>query len=388
LSKFLRVMALSKRPSDFQTKDTVPPNEPEKAAGALEDTVPLNVGTEDTVSLDKVVKTRDTVPLKNTGPIIVRPKTAPAPALAGPNNVRLYRCTLVQHGHSFAEERLYNALWNSKLAQAETKDTKLISIGWDKMARLAAMTPRNVRENCFRLMSKLALERVHGHVSEERIGTTYRIYSFDAILARRRTAGLEWVTRNRGGVTFVQPQSGPSPSLRDTVPFKPPPLRETVSSQGTDTVPSQDTDTVPSQGTPYSQKLSQPGSHPSSPSCAVVEALRSVAPGCDDDVASELIADCRHRAPDATDNEIAHFILLKAQTPGIRTPLGFLRNVVPRCFEGESFRQYREEQRLKAEQGARDHARVLAQWRQILDDPNTTEQEREIAREVLQASNR
>ena len=103
------------------------------------------------------------------------------------------------------------------------------------MSKLAGMTPRNVRENCFRLIPKLAIEKVQAHSSEQRVGTTYRVFSYTAILRRRREAGLEWVVRNSGGVSFVNTQSGDTVSLEGT-----------VASQDTESVPSKGTETVPS----------------------------------------------------------------------------------------------------------------------------------------------
>jgi hypothetical protein len=65
------------------------------------------------------------------------------------------------------------------------------------------MTPNNVRRNCFGLIQKLALEKVQSHNSEQRIGATYKVYSYAAIIRRRTEAGMKWVIHNRGGVTFV-----------------------------------------------------------------------------------------------------------------------------------------------------------------------------------------
>jgi hypothetical protein len=121
-----------------------------------------------------------------------------------PGGAKLHYCLTARDGHSLAEENLYQSLWNSAAAREETPETRLITIGWDVMAALARTTPRLARENCFRLIEKLALERVAPPDPDRRIGTTYRVYSAQAVLARRRRAGKNWVVRNRG-VRFVDP---------------------------------------------------------------------------------------------------------------------------------------------------------------------------------------
>ena len=72
------------------------------------------------------------------------------------------------------------------------------------MSQLCRMTPKNCKINTQRLIRKLALEILSPYNTPESIGTTYRIYSDEAILERRREAGLEWVVRSRG-VEFVDP---------------------------------------------------------------------------------------------------------------------------------------------------------------------------------------
>jgi len=75
------------------------------------------------------------------------------------------------------------------------------------MSQLCRMTPKNCKINTQRLIRKLALEVLSPYNTPESIGTTYRIFSDQAILQRRRDAGLEWVVRSRG-VEFVNPATG------------------------------------------------------------------------------------------------------------------------------------------------------------------------------------
>ena len=127
-------------------------------------------------------------------------------ALAG-QRIRIRKCAATHDGHSLGEEVLYQALW--KASSPESADARTIVIGWRGMSQLCRMTPKNCKINTQRLIRKLALEVLSPYNTPESIGTTYRVYSDEAILRRRRDAGLEWVVRSRG-VEFVDPRTGAS----------------------------------------------------------------------------------------------------------------------------------------------------------------------------------
>jgi hypothetical protein len=135
------------------------------------------------------------------------PVIAPMPGvpLVPPGRIRIRRCTAARDGHSLGEEVLYQALW--KAAAPESSDTRILVIGWRGMSQLCRMTPKNCKINTQRLIRKLALEVLSPYNTPESIGTTYRIYSNEAILARRGAAGMQWVVRSRG-VEFVDPATG------------------------------------------------------------------------------------------------------------------------------------------------------------------------------------
>jgi hypothetical protein len=118
---------------------------------------------------------------------------------------RIRKCAAAHDGHSLGEEVLYQALW--KAAAGEPTGERTIVIGWRGMSQLCRMTPKNCKINTQRLIRKLALEILSPYNTPESIGTTYRIFPSEAILRRRRAAGLEWVVRSRG-VEFVDPSTG------------------------------------------------------------------------------------------------------------------------------------------------------------------------------------
>ena len=146
-------------------------------------------------------------------PVAMTPGVAPSPAITPSpevitipaGRIRIRKCSAAHDGHSLGEEVLYQALW--KTATPESDDTRTIVIGWRGMSQLCRMTPKNCKINTQRLIRKLALEVLSPYNTPESIGTTYRVHSSDAILRRRRAAGLEWVVRSRG-VEFVDPATG------------------------------------------------------------------------------------------------------------------------------------------------------------------------------------
>lgn len=105
---------------------------------------------------------------------------------------------------------------------------------------------------------------------------------------------------------------------------------------------------------PNSSKLEQPSTSAAS---AIVEALRETMGHADDNAVLRITRDCRDKAPDATDEEIACIIREQGdrilRMKGIGNPIGVLIKQVPHCFEGESLRQHREMVRSlrKAEEG-------------------------------------
>lgn len=125
--------------------------------------------------------------------------TVPQTVPASPGG-KLRRAVDARDGHSSGEEMLYQALWNH--AEPDTGDTRTITVGWDRMSKLARLTPRNTKVNCQRLIAKLALEVIAAEDSFRRIGRTYRVFSPRLVVERRKAAGMEWVIKTRG-VEFV-----------------------------------------------------------------------------------------------------------------------------------------------------------------------------------------
>ncbi len=136
--------------------------------------------------------------IPHTGvPAPVYPPLLPRPV------TRVRHATTAQDGHSFGEQALYDALWQH--AHPHGPDTRIITVGYRRMAELARLTVNNSKANIQALIQKLAAEEVASFTHSQ--GRTYLIYSCDAILRRRRDAGLTHYIKSRG-VLFVDPDTG------------------------------------------------------------------------------------------------------------------------------------------------------------------------------------
>jgi hypothetical protein len=248
------------------------------------------------------------------------------------------------------------------------------------------------------LIEKLAIEVIARQDSEIRVGKTYRVHSYKAILERRRAAGLEWVIK-RKGIEFIRADELPVNSIPATVPD----IQE-ISITGTVPDPPITGGVTPSikgRGDPvyngYASLLVKQVRKTSSTSASqnsiVREALARFGTP-DEEAVDRLIRECRTQAPDCTAEDIAHFIVekgtLAARIGSIANPIGFLLTAVPRCFAGDSYRAWCEARdRRAAEQKAAEEraAAELAAWRRDLEDmianPDVSEEDRQLARDGL-----
>jgi hypothetical protein len=116
----------------------------------------------------------------------------------------------------------------------------------------------------------------------------------------------------------------------------------------------------------------------------IAQTLQQAIGTAEDDVARRLITECRRRAGDATIDEISEFLEQKARfavrNPQIRNPTGFLLTAVPLCFQGESFRIFRQGREEAKRQEKAEMDRVA---RMILDDPQSSDDDRNWARGIL-----
>ena len=367
MSKFLRTMtALSKKPSDFQKPPPDP--QPESQTGTVPDatTVP-----EYAAALTEPVPLSDTVPETGTVPDLQPPGSPKAHA-----RVRVFRATRVEHGHSIGEHLIYEVLWRNS---AGNDQTRTIQIGYDRLGSLANVNWKTAKSCLKTLEEKLAIEVIGAENSNERTGRTYRVYSFTAILERRRKAGMEWVEKGRG-VKFIAAGTVP---VFTTVPFLTTVVAShTVPETGTESVLKSGTVSVPETGIPLGSNRNIEKITSSSSVAAVNTAARKYGIVLDDDAARKLVRRCRSGREDVTDDELAYFTELKVnQLKSSRTIenwVGMLIASVPVYFEGPATELYRyREQKARETEQSREAARV------ILANPEASDHDREWARSLV-----
>ncbi len=209
---------------------------------------------------------------------------------------------------------LLTIMW--KKGSPESESTRLLKAGLADLSLWSGAHKTSCRAYVRALISKLAIEEVETFdaAAGKEGARVYRIYSFPAILERRRRANLTHVIRT-GATVFVDPATGAK-----LLP---------------------DSNLLPDRDLPV-------------PAAAVVlSAIREVLGHSDPIAAGNLTRACRAQASDATEDEIARFIRLHAGrirslSPG-DDPVSLLLRLVPKCFEGPAFQQFREAERRRRE---------------------------------------
>ena len=185
----------------------------------------------------KLMGTAGTVPKVETAPTV-----APVPKVGA---VPGFRARIAQDGHTVWEQQIYEALWKEARGGMESRD---IAIGYRHIASLTGKGINTVQRNMRSLTEKLAIEPIGRHDSDTRTPKTYRVYSYSAILRRRAAAGLEWVTRNRQGVSL-----GTVPTLAAV------PTVDTVPGMGTGAIPTVGIENSPHGGDTFREETKEEG---------------------------------------------------------------------------------------------------------------------------------
>lgn len=306
---------------------------------------------------------------------------------------------LAQDAHTRAEQQVYEYLWQNAKALDEVSRT--ITIGFGAMARMVRLSESNARINVRSLIAKLALQEFRDYNCEKSLGRTYRIFNYSEILKRRREAGLLWYMRRTLAVVFVNPSNGQplNLGLRKS-PSNPGPGPNLTRDRGLNLTPDPPTNLSAKPGLNLEplyreEDREQQLRETSSSSDSLLFQALSQYGVADDDVLKRLRSQTRSVCPDFTDEELVHFIhskghLIRRRDSGISSPIGFLLTSVPKCFVGESFQLFRKAQKEARDREAAEKAQREAEfenWRKeqqaILDDPNTSEEDKKWARKML-----
>ncbi len=115
--------------------------------------------------------------------------------------------------------------------------------------------------------------------------------------------------------------------------------------------------------------------------------FRLLAYAADDRAADLLVAKVRSIDSNASADEIAYFLDVKARQAstarGITNLVGFLIWSVPQCFGGGMIEDYRDAVREEAKQRAQKLESDRAYWLAVLADPNEHQEFKDSAREFL-----
>ena len=320
-------------------------------------------------------------------------------------------CFLAQDGHSLGEAALYQVLWSR--ARPDTDDSRIITAGWRTMKRLCGMTDKNCKRNATGLVEKLAIEVIGAENISTFTGRTYRIHSFATILARRKAAGMEWVSRDRSR-RFVQkdgspltssnllegystpgaelPGSNPAPGVELHLTNPTPGIVTTIGAVVAKTPGAGVATTTPLVSSLGSIEEEVPST--TTEVDLVVQALAELAGVADAGAAKRLITECRSACPSATTTEIIGIVREKAfaarSRRDVRNLIGFLLSTVPPVFEGQGIVSYRrsiaaeveaanrkaEEQRKDQEEMRAYFVREMERLRALLSDPGLPEKKR------------
>lgn len=294
----------------------------------------------------------------------------------------------VQDGHSTGEQLLYQALWRS--ADFETEQTRLITIGYGGMHDLVKLDKTNCKKNILSLIQKLAVEVVGKYSVRKNHGNTYRVYSYSAILDRRKRAGMRYVVR-ANGVRFVTPSGVPLRDMTKNSHTGFLPIGESYKSHYSPTghpriAPLLDSPTSPigDLQTAYKERElnntenTTSSSSPLAPAYLIHEITR-ILPAIDHSAVESLWHNCRSRAADCKAEEVLYFVESKLpliDRGKVLNPIGFILSTVPRCFEGETFQAFRAEQlRLEQERQAREAENALRE-KQIAEELEAYERQK------------
>lgn len=333
---------------------------------------------------------------------------------------KIHKCSKAQDGHSHIEEVLYGVLRRAGRPEEGPSGNVITQAGSSFLCRETRVHKRNLGSVLRRLVFKQTIEVLDYERSTTRTARRYRVFSYGEILKRRREAGLEWVVRRRG-VEFVNPATG-EPLYVDSGAVDGPDSPPDAVKPPTPAVTTRDSDALTSGDSGADRPLASSAVTASPLGKEAREVLKgkdlenkkstssldlSLVSNAlqkywqtDDAAVEQLVRSCAAVRPDCTAQEIVHFIEEKGYILGknlraFTNPMGFLLVSVPKCFEGRSFEQWREREKLaeehrKAEERRKneehqENLRWMKEYcRKTLDNPNANEVERRRAKEYLE----
>jgi hypothetical protein len=333
------------------------------------------------------------------------PESGTPPLSIAPRTPRIRRAILAQDGHSLGEQALYEALWQA--ARPHSAQARIITIGYRGMTEIARLTANNCKANIQSLTHKLAVEEISSYTHAH--ARTYLIYSFPAILERRKAAGFTHYIKSRG-ILFVDPESGnpltpsrthrgrrdtPEPGLPPSgipesgTPFSPPTPQRIKSG-----IPVSGDSGTPDSGTlnTRNQNLEITTSSSSAAEFPLTRQALTDFPDIhpsDHDIL-DLVERCIAVCADTQDAEIADFVRLKGstlKTESIRTSrMALLLKIVPLCLMGDTLKLHRKRKREEFQAQQAQEGKMQEEleamdrfWEETLRDPQRSAENRKNA---------
>jgi hypothetical protein len=306
--------------------------------------------------------------------------------------VRIQFAMRGQDGLTKGEERIYTFLWRIVFGSKEHSKTEFrvagntVEISLRKLAQKVGLGLANCAWHIPCLEEKGCIERVRP--SDHYHPAVYRVREFAEIIQWRREHGLTHFIQRGHLAAFVDPRTGVpitrfrgmtgteyrgrvisstldmgSSSVPNTIKPSMPNLEALTANSSTVAIPELRTHAVLNSSTQVIRETSLKEERAqltssSSISEQLITGLQQILPTVDQPAVLLLWHECQSRVPDCTPDEVLHFANVKAailQTGKIQNPVGFLITAVPKCFEGETFQHFRQEQeRLKEEQRRRE----------------------------------
>jgi len=263
------------------------------------------------------------------------------------------------------------------------------------ISRICGLGETQTRAALRGLIEKHAIVREQDYHEDGR-PRRYRVRSFKNLNHLRREAGLLWVLRQGPGVRLLH-ENGARAYLMNTGG---PVITDAVIDSFLGATPPETAPAIPPVIAGAAGPVIEPiikgtrpeGTEETNPSSPVAELARRLSEwiSLDDDAVRQIWGACCRGTPDCTPEEIA--TLASTKLPLIRSgkignPAGLLISSVPKFFENGGsmpLKQLREAERKRREDEARRERELRESYQRILADPNTSDEDREWARQMLQ----
>ena len=321
---------------------------------------------------------------------------------------KLYRCTNGHHGHSAAEDALWMfMLWvgrggrNPDAARKEG-DFYDVDLSLSAMVKARRSDHKQIQKLLRSLKAKRAIDLLREPDVRRAIPARYRVYSERALFRLRQQAGLRWMVKT-AAVLLIDDQTASQWLSNSPIGYQPmgeSPLglpdadQEPVgtSPMGTEPevfpLPPTGPRPLPPMGPkPMNVKHlvspANPSTTPDSVPAGLTRELHAILGPFTADFPQLLWQRGREAAPDLTPDELLHTVALMAPKATKGSPTGFVLSLLQSFLRGPSLAAYREEKHRLETARRLAEQRDLEFWQDVLRNPDSDEEAKSYAREIL-----